>query len=127
MLTTNQIAHFDVAVRSRIHVAIKYVSLNHEQTMSIFMGFLETLEKRNKVQGMVGIQEWLKEDVVRMGLDGRQIRNIVTSALSLARARKDTQLQKSHLKLILDNVKDFKHEFISQFEKYKIEQSGMSG
>ena len=27
MLTTNQIAKFDVAVQSRIHVAIKYVNL----------------------------------------------------------------------------------------------------
>ena len=70
--------------------------------------------------------EWLEDDVIKMGFDGRQIRNIVTSALSLARARGDSKLEKSHIKMVLSKVKDFKDEFIKQFEKYKTEQ-GMIG
>ncbi len=73
------------------------------------------------------IREWLEEDVVKMGLDGRQIRNIVTSALGLARAQRKSRLEKSHIKMMLSNVKDFKDEFIKQFEKYKSEQQGMIG
>lgn len=127
MLTTNQIAQFDVAVQSRIQVAIKYVNLNKEQTMAIFEGFLEPLAKRGLVKDMEDIRSWLKEDVIKMGLDGRQIRNIITSSLSLARAQGKPRLEKRHLKTMLGNVKDFKDEFIKQFEKYKSEQQGMIG
>lgn len=127
VLTTNQIAQFDVAVQSRIHVAIKYVNLNDQQTMAIFKGFLEPLAERGLVKDMDQIREWLEEDVIKMGLDGRQIRNIVTSALGLARAQRKSRLEKSHIKMMLSNVKDFKDEFIKQFEKYKSEQQGMIG
>ena len=125
MLTTNQIAKFDVAVQSRIHVAIKYVNLNSEQTLAIFKGFLDPLAKRGRVKNMENIEEWLIDDVVGIGLDGRQIRNIVTSALGMARAQKKNKLEKSHIKMMLGNVKDFKDEFQEQFTKYKVEQ-GMS-
>ena len=127
VLTTNQIAHFDVAVQSRIHVAIKYVNLNDKQTMAIFKGFLQPLAERGLVKDMDSIREWLEEDVIKMGLDGRQIRNIVTSALGLARAQGKSRLEKNHIKMILNNVKDFKDEFVKQFEKYKTEQQGMVG
>lgn len=126
MLTTNQIAQFDVAVKSRIHVAIKYDHLNEKQTMDIFNGFLQELEDKGLVKDVTGIREWLEEDVRKIGLDGRQIRNIVTSALGLARAQKESKLEKDHIKKVLNNVKDFKVEFIKQFEVYKSEQ-GMNG
>jgi len=71
---------------------------------------------------MEGISEWLEEDVIKLGLDGRQIRNIVTSALGLARGQRKDKLEKSHIKMMLGNVSDFKAEFIRQFEQYKIEQ-----
>ena len=107
MLTTNQIAQFDVAVHSRIHVAIKYTDLNKSQKRAIFMGFLEPLNDRGVVRDMKDITDWLEEDVVEIALDGRQIRNIVTSALGLARAQKKEKLEKGHLKQVLSNVKDF--------------------
>ena len=127
VLTTNQIAHFDIAVQSRIHVAIKYLNLNHQQTMDIFEGFLGPLAKKGLVKDMDSIREWLEEDVIKMGLDGRQIRNIVTSALGLARAQGKSRLEKNHIKTMLSSVKDFKDEFLKQFEKYKTEQQGMVG
>ena len=127
MLTTNQIAKFDVAVQSRIHVAIKYVNLNSKQTMAIFKGFLDPLAENGLVKNIEGIEEWLEEDVVNVGLDGRQIRNIVTSALGMARAQGKSKLEKSHIKMMLSNVKEFKDDFLKQFEKYKLEQQGMIG
>ena len=122
MLTTNQIAHFDVAVQSRIHVAIKYSKLSLEQTMAIFMGFLNPLIKRNRVHNIDEIREWIEDDVYKVGLDGRQIRNILTSALGLARAERKTKLEKKDLKKILDNVKDYKQDTLVQFEKYRNSQ-----
>lgn len=124
MLTTNQIAQFDVAVQSRIHIAIKYNDLNKDQTMAIFHGFLDPLHKQGLVEDMEVIHKWLEEDVCRMGLDGRQIRNIVTSALGLARAEGKTKIDQKMIKQVQRNVKDFKDEFVKQFEKYKIEQKG---
>ena len=127
MLTTNQIAHFDVAVQSRIHVAIKYSKLSQQQTMAIFEGFLKPLVKKNRVKNFDDIKEWIGEDVCKIGLDGRQIRNIVTSALGLARAGGKDKLDKKDLKKVLRYVKEYKDDFIIQFEKYKNSQEGMIG
>lgn len=93
--------------------------------MAIFEGFLNPLAERGLVKDMGNIKEWLQEDVLKMDLDGRQIRNIITSALGLARAQKKSQLEKNDIKTVLTNVKTFKDEFIKQYEKYKTEQQGM--
>ena len=125
MLTTNQIAHFDVAVQSRIHIAIKYGKLSQMQTVAIFEGFLKPLDEKGRVKDMYDIRDWIKEDVCKVGLDGRQIRNIVTSALGIARAKGKKRLDKKDLKQILNNVRDYKDDFVRQFEKYKNSQDGM--
>ena len=39
-LTTSQIAQFDVAVQSRVLIALKNDKLDEEQTFKIFMGFV---------------------------------------------------------------------------------------
>ncbi|KAL9004062.1 MAG: hypothetical protein Q9188_003097 [Gyalolechia gomerana] len=122
MLTTNQIAQFDVAVQSRIHIAVKYGALNKDQSMAIFDGFLAPLARAGLVKDMESITKWLNNDVVKMELDGRQIRNVVTSALGVARAQGKDKLEKRDMKQVLNNVKGFKEEFIKQFEKYKTEQ-----
>ena len=127
MLTTNQIAHFDVAVQSRIHVAIKYGKLSEAQTIAIFEGFLEPLKRKNLIHKIDDVEEWIRDDVCKVGLDGRQIRNIITSALGMARGEGKTKLEKIHLKKILNNVRDYKNDFMVQFEKYKNSQEGMVG
>ena len=127
MLTTNQIAQFDVAVQSRIHIAIKYSKLTSMQTMAIFDGFLKPLDEKGRVENMYDIRGWIKDDVCVIELDGRQIRNIVTSALGIARAKGKTKLDKQDLKQILNNVRAFKTDFFRQFEKYKNSQDGMIG
>lgn len=125
MLTTNQIAQFDVAVHSRIHVAIKYRELDESRAMAIFKNFLDPLDRKGKVKDMYQIEQWLQREIHRIGFDGRQIRNVVTSALSLARARGYRQLERDHLSEVVDNVHDFKLEFIRQYENYKTQQQGL--
>ena len=127
ILTTNQIAHFDVAVQSRIHIAIKYTKLSENQTKAIFEGFLDPLVRKGCVKDFDDIRTWIEEDVCRIGLDGRQIRNIVTSALGLARAQRKSKLDMQDLKIVLNNVKDYKDDFRGQFETYKAQQTGMVG
>ncbi|KAL8752096.1 MAG: hypothetical protein Q9184_005849 [Pyrenodesmia sp. 2 TL-2023] len=115
--------HFDVAVHSRIHVAIKYNSLSPDQTMNIFKGFLDPLEEKNAITKYEAIIDWIKEDVCKLGLDGRQIRNILTSALTLVRANGRPKLEKQDLKTILNNVRDYKSDVRLQFEKYKTQEA----
>ena len=112
-LTTNQIAQFDVAIPSRIHIAIKYNSLSNDQTEKIFKGFLDPLERQGLIEEYDEIKSWLEEDVYSNKFDGRQIRNIVTSALGLARDEENGnggkgKLQRRHLKKAVTNAKQFK-------------------
>lgn len=130
-LTTNQIAQFDVAIPSRIHIAIKYESLTKHQMENIFKGFLDPLDENGLIEEYDEINKWLKEDVYSMKFDGRQIRNIVTSALGLARAeaknKKNSKgkLKRSHLKKAVGNARAFKEEFLVQFDRYKNSQEKM--
>ncbi|KAK7981177.1 hypothetical protein PG989_013634 [Apiospora arundinis] len=129
-LTTNQIAEFDIAIPSRIHVAIQYQSLNEDQMQAIFKGFLDRLNQKGLIEDYRRIDDWLKEDVFQEGFDGRQIRNVVTTALSLARAEKkfkqgNGKLTKQHMKKAFNNVKRFKNDFQTQMERYKEAQGKM--
>ncbi|KAI0965835.1 hypothetical protein F4678DRAFT_451394 [Xylaria arbuscula] len=129
-LTTNQIAEFDIAIPSRIHIAIKYESLKHDQMEDIFKGFLDPLEKKNLIDDYDDILTWLKEDVYPEGLDGRQIRNTVTTALDLANAdsrynKGNNKLRKKHIKSAFNNVKNFKRDFETQMQRYKDSQNKM--
>ena len=63
VLTTNQIAQFDVTVQSHIHIAIKFKKLDKVQTLAIFRQFLEQLKCQGLSKDMDGILDWLEEDV----------------------------------------------------------------
>ncbi|KAK8038552.1 hypothetical protein PG993_006963 [Apiospora rasikravindrae] len=124
ILTNNQIAEFDIAISSRIHLAIQYQSLREDQMRGIFQGFLDRLHRSDLIDDYGQIEEWLQEDVFQEGFDGRQIRNIVTTALGLARADKEYsggsgRLTKAHMKKAFNNVKRFKTDFQTQMERYK--------
>jgi hypothetical protein len=75
---------------------------------------------------MSTIEQWLQREIRHVKFDGRQIRNVVTSALRLVRACRDRQLEKDHLSDVVDNVHEFKLEFIQQYENYKTQQQGLS-
>ncbi|KAF6802117.1 AAA family [Colletotrichum sojae] len=128
-LTTNQIAEFDVAIPSRIHVAIRYQTLDSKQMEAIFAGFLDKLDEKGLVDEYDEIKEWLDEVVYKEGFDGRQIRNIVTTALGLARAESDhgqsNKLKKAHMRRAFMNVSAFKRDFNTQMQRYIDSQNKM--
>jgi ATP-dependent Clp protease ATP-binding subunit ClpA len=95
-LTTNQIAQFDVDIPSRIHVSIQYQSLKPPHMDGIFRGFLQPLEDQGFIHNYNDIMDWLKEDVYSLGFDGRQIRNIITTALGLARTETNSEMAKGN-------------------------------
>ena len=117
ILTTNRIKAIDIAVQSRIHLAIRYDDLDKQQKENIFKLFLEQLEP-DSIKNKEAIFEFVREYGSEYKLNGRQIRNIVSSALSLARyeGKKrdgDERLNISHLKKVLTVTKDFQEQLES--------------
>jgi len=84
ILTTNRIKTFDVAVQSRVHLAIKYTDLSAADRKKIFFKFFEQLNSEN-TENLAELVEYVKEEFDES--NGRQIRNVVTSAMALTRGR----------------------------------------
>lgn len=129
-LTTNQIAQFDVAIPSRIHIAIRYESLKEDQMEAIFSSFLDKLDEKGLIEDYREIKDWLEDVVYKECFDGRQIRNLVTTALGLARAaakdnNEPNKLTKKHLKRAFTNACAFKRDFNTQMQRYKDSQNKM--
>ncbi|KAL0938044.1 ATPase [Colletotrichum truncatum] len=99
ILTTNRITQFDIAVQSRVNLGIKYDDLAREQKQDIFNNFIDQL-KPHQIADKNKIKEWFKDDEEARdwtdGLNGRQIRNILFSAASLAH-KNDGQLKQEHI------------------------------
>lgn len=118
ILTTNQIAQFDIAVQSRIHIAIKYSELNRTQTITIFDDFLTQFEDANRVDDAAGIRKWSQKNLHAKEFDGRQIRNIVTSAMGLATAeRKKMSLE--HIQEVVGLTEAFKKDLDYQMKQWR--------
>ncbi|KAJ4464544.1 hypothetical protein C8J55DRAFT_493877 [Lentinula edodes] len=129
ILTTNQISQFDVAVQSRIHIAIRYEGLDKKQTVSIFKGFLEQYKARGLVQQNIfkKIMDWVERDLSKRKFDGRQIRNIVTSAMGIALAdeERDTPgLTIEDLQSVVAYMGNFKGDLEYQMRAYEDAQNG---
>jgi hypothetical protein len=104
-------------VQSRIHLAIRYEDLDEEQKTNVFKMFLEQLEP-DTIKRKDEIMEFVKEYGCQDKLNGRQIRNVVASALLLARNQADNnggdaRLTVQHLKKVLRITKDFQEQLES--------------
>lgn len=87
ILTTNRINQFDIAVQSRVNLGIKYNNLTMGQKFQIFSQFINSIPEDN-IDSKETIEEWFREDGDAMEylehLNGRQVRNVLFSAGSLA-------------------------------------------
>lgn len=87
-LTTNRVGQIDDAFMSRVHVAIGYEGLTHEARQKIWIGFFKKLKKDRGDKVFIGknAQEYIlnDEDVRKIELNGREIRNALQTALTLA-------------------------------------------
>ncbi|KAF3760466.1 hypothetical protein M406DRAFT_47189 [Cryphonectria parasitica EP155] len=77
-LTTNRVATLDDAFKSRIHIPIRYTDLDVKSKLQIWHNFC------NKVPGGVSISEDEFQTLAEYDLNGRQIKNVVKAAESLA-------------------------------------------
>ncbi|OBT86393.1 hypothetical protein VE02_05287 [Pseudogymnoascus sp. 03VT05] len=106
-LTTNRVAHIDDAIASRIQFKINYNTLGADQRRSIWKGFLR---KAFTGQGLPDYDSLELEDLVRRELNGRDIKNLVSVALALAK-QDGTQLGKSHLDIAIYASSNFESDF----------------
>lgn len=77
-LTTNRVSTFDDAFKSRIHIPIRYTDLDMTSRLKIWRNFCR------KVPGGVEISEKEYETLAEHELNGRQIKNVIKAAESLA-------------------------------------------
>lgn len=114
ILTTNRLKTFDIAVQSRVNFAIKYKDLDDKQKKAIYKTFIEQLTDDNTTDKQQ-LLDWLDDDeqTEEYGgspfkeLNGRQIRNVLFSAASIAQGDSDKRLKLDHIKKILRETTNF--------------------
>jgi hypothetical protein len=104
-MTTNRVATFDDAFKSRIHVPLKYGQLDAGSRVKVWKNFLAKLE----VEGGIDIDEEGYRKLAEGKLNGRQIKNVVRTAKSLASYKK-RKLDQSQLQQVMDIQMAFEEE-----------------
>jgi len=84
ILTTNRIKTFDIAVQSRVHLAVRYEQMPVDIRKRLFMNFLKQCKDSN-TEDKAAIEKWVDEEF-EDEIDGRQIRNVLSSAMGLSRS-----------------------------------------
>ncbi|KAF1843837.1 P-loop containing nucleoside triphosphate hydrolase protein [Cucurbitaria berberidis CBS 394.84] len=93
-LTTNRVDNIDAAFQSRIHISMAYPDLTTESRRHIWENFLGGLGVR---------QEWKSQDLddlAKVELNGRQIKNVLKSAALLS-SRKQDRLGRKYVDMVL--------------------------
>ncbi|KAH8797832.1 hypothetical protein F5884DRAFT_825515 [Xylogone sp. PMI_703] len=106
LLTTNRVEDFDEAIRSRIHLAIKYQPLGIDTRKVIWKNFLR---KATTAQGDAKYDIKELGNLAKNDLNGRQIKNVVRAAHALATNERVT-VSHSHLETVIDAGKEFEAE-----------------
>ncbi|KAF2688250.1 P-loop containing nucleoside triphosphate hydrolase protein [Lentithecium fluviatile CBS 122367] len=121
ILTTNRMKSFDIAVQSRIHIAIKYEELTQEQQIRIFDSFLDQLNEKKLVQNIGDLKKWVQGPGRKLQFNGRQIRNVVSTSLGIAMMDPDGdgRVGRIHLDRVAEQTKLFKQDLKSQEEIFK--------
>lgn len=121
-LTTNRVGQIDDAFISRVHIAIGYKPLSGEDRKRIWHGFFHKLvkERAGKIQVAPGAKKWVLEMAAagKAQLNGRDIRNALQTAITLAEAEaeEDPDFDPSKMAIVVDQshfqrVLDISHKF----------------
>ncbi|KAL2066084.1 hypothetical protein VTL71DRAFT_2155 [Oculimacula yallundae] len=101
-LTTNRLTSFDLAFKSRIHLALKYTALDHQRRKELWKLFISRTSKEP-------LQPWdddVLDSLAKVDINGRQIKNSVRTASTLARSMK-MPLGKEHIDIVLGTIESF--------------------
>ena len=92
---------------------MKFGKLEPSQKVGIFSSFLDQLAANGMVEGYDEILEWFEDEGKRMDFNGRQIRNIISTALSIALAGK-RNLRKRDVASIARKTNELKMELADE-------------
>ncbi|CZR51157.1 related to TOB3 (member of AAA-ATPase family) [Phialocephala subalpina] len=105
VLTTNRVTDCDPAFESRIHVSLHYPDLEFDARKEIWKTFIMKAQKGEKNPQVMELEEI--DRLAAHPLNGRQIKNLVGSARSIARESGEN-LDASHITTVLDVMSDWK-------------------
>ncbi|RYP05376.1 hypothetical protein DL764_003869 [Monosporascus ibericus] len=96
-------------------IAIEYSDLDQKQKQSIFMEFLTQLKQKSLIDPTKweSIKSWVEEEGCNKVFNGRQIRNIVSTAMGLTHAE-HRKLERKDLSLVAMNTSAFKNALAAQ-------------
>ncbi|RXW14746.1 hypothetical protein EST38_g11108 [Candolleomyces aberdarensis] len=100
ILTTNLITHCDIAFESRIHFTIHYPPLSMESRRQIWETFI------SQIPGKPTVTQSDIDELAKVSLNGRQIKNSVSVAQSFASGARQ-QLSIDHIYTVLEVMRDW--------------------
>lgn len=110
-MTSNRVGTFDEAFRSRIQLALHYPKLTPDFRKKIWQNFIDILREDKEDANLAELESHL-EELSEREMNGREIRNALTSARQLA-SYKGVTLQWKHLqetlkigKVFIDYLRD---------------------
>jgi SpoVK/Ycf46/Vps4 family AAA+-type ATPase len=116
ILTTNRIGTFDEAFKSRVQLALHYPPLNDKAREEIWHNFMRSLFAEGENADFEELNEKIYV-LAKHKLNGRQIRNTISTARQLAQYRKE-KLRFVHMNQAL--------QVVDEFEKYVTDVHGHS-
>lgn len=120
IMTTNRVMTFDVAMLSRCHYAVNFKPLTLSQEQKIWQDYVAQLTNENSKDKDL-ISNWVTMITKkRTKLSGREIRNVFTTAQTLAQAD-GGQVERKHLERVYDRLM----EFSEAMEKNKTTQQAL--
>ncbi|KAL8953356.1 MAG: hypothetical protein Q9222_000783 [Ikaeria aurantiellina] len=106
ILTSNRVGTFDEAFKSPIQVALHYPNLTQASRKKIWTNFIHMLEEDDENVSFDEIRFHL-DDLATYKLNGRQIRNTLTTARQLAMFKSHERLDWKHVQQALKVSTDF--------------------
>ncbi|KAJ2991766.1 hypothetical protein NUW58_g2398 [Xylaria curta] len=91
ILTTNRMRSLDIAVQSRIHLAIKFKELSQEQRANIYISFLEQLDNKGLVDDFTDLKAWATKD-------SRRVHHVTKDGIEVGPSQ--TRIELSHRKVL---------------------------
>lgn len=102
-------------------LAIKFTELQPEQKIAIYDSFLEQLANKGLVDDLADLQKWARKEGKRYKFNGRQIRNVLSTALGLARADGE-RLKREYISSVALQTEEFKQDLHEQETIYRDRQ-----
>lgn len=107
-LTTNRLTSFDLAFKSRIHLAMKYSALDEQRRRELWKIFIDRTAKDE----LHNWPESILDELSKVNINGRQIKNTVRTANTLAKS-KNASLGKEHIDIVLETMAELEDDLNS--------------